>query len=130
MVLPTTDIAAVPTFIGSGILFLASGTMVVTCTNSMFEKDPTGVFKYQTITAHRLRERLLNFSLFLIIAYGVLFATFFIHQVLKMFELPTPPYVGFLLDDGTIYIMQISLFPSAVLFAAFLVRTYILIRRT
>jgi hypothetical protein len=124
----TSDIAAVPTFIGSGILFLASGTMVVTCSGAMFEKDASGVFKYQSLAAHNLRDWLWHFSLFLILSYALLFASFFLHQMFKMLDTSPPGYLSFLLADNTIYIMQISLFPSAVLFAAFLVRRYITIR--
>jgi hypothetical protein len=129
MILPTNDIAAVPTFIGSGILFLASGTMVVACSNTMFEKNAAGVYTHQSPRARRLRDLLWHFSLFLIIAYGVLFASFFFHQMCKMLEIDPSRFISFFLDEKAIYIMQISLFPTAVLFAAFLVRMYIGIRR-
>lgn len=121
------DIGAVPTFIGSGILFLASGTMVVTCANAMFEKR-RGVFVYKTMSALRLRGMLRGFANFLIMSYSVLFATFFLHQFCRIFEVTPKGIFVVLLDEKNIYIMQILLFPAAVLFAAFLVRLYIGIR--
>jgi hypothetical protein len=124
---PLADIGAVPTFIGSGILFLASGTMVVACANTMFEKQ-NGILVYQTTAAGALRRLLARFAEFLIIAYGLLFSSFFLHQLFQRFEVTPHRLISGLLNETNIYIMQIFLFPSAVLFAAALVRMYISIR--
>jgi hypothetical protein len=124
---PLVDIGAVPTFIGSGILFLASGAMVVACANTMFEKQ-NGILVYQTRAARRLRGLLARFAEFLIIAYGLLFASFFVYQVIQRFEVIPYSPIAYLLNENNIYMMQILLFPCSVLFAASLVRMYIYIR--
>ena len=121
------DIGAVPTFIGSGILFLASGTMVMTCVNAMFDKK-NGVLIYRTTGARILRSLLKKFSTFLIISYALLFVTFFSHQYCKVMEITPNWFFAPFMNETPIYLMQIFLFPFAVLFASFLVRIYIYIR--
>lgn len=139
---------ALPTFVGSSILFIASSTLIIGCINEVYavEKSKiqaTGneieVLKYRGSDAFNFRRKISSFSLFLFISYAVLMISFIATQVSKLslfdemilFMPNLGPIKNFLVSkiaDEAIYALEIILFPASAIYAVAILRGYIKIR--
>lgn len=130
------EAGALPTFVGSSILFIASGTLVFGCSNELFSVGEDKLLKYKTTSARWLRRFIRFFSTYLVIAYFLLFLSFFINSTIKYYpSLAATMKIDALswffeicAVDEYIYLFEILIFPLSVIFAAILLRWYISIR--
>lgn len=142
--LPTllSSIADIPTFVASGILFIASGTLLISCANEAFarhaikntEKSESNKTKlvFQNKYARRLRRWLPRYGGFLIFAYAVLFVSFVFNQLNTKgyIELSKDGTLSTFIQSENIYIISIIIFPSAVLFSSIFAFAAILMKKT
>ena len=134
-------LSELPTFVASGILFIASGALLITCANEIFARDPIPVeeqstngpqtkLRYENKEAEILRKWCPRIGNFLIFSYLVLFCVFVTSQILRINDanIDQDSFFGVLIASESIYILEIILFPAAVLASSAIARNYVKMR--